>query len=76
MYKQMIKIDKDIPIPGLHLRSDETEAVGRLDIGDSILFDRDFTTQGVRSLIRCHHSSDKKFAIRTVEAGVRCWRIK
>ena len=72
----MVQIDKNVPIPGLHSKSEHSDAVGRLEIGDSVLFEGDLTTQGVRAMVRCHHSSNKKFAIRTVEGGVRCWRIE
>jgi hypothetical protein len=72
----MVQIDKNVPIPGLHIKSVHSEAVGRIDIGDSILFEGDLTTQGVRAMVRCNHSSNKKFAIRTVEGGVRRWRIE
>jgi len=79
----MIKIDKSIPIPIRTRRG--TYPFADMQIGDSffVTLKNDYKTK--RSLASSIHGSAKymkktikdfKITIRSVENGVRCWRVE
>jgi hypothetical protein len=75
----MIKIDKGLPLPTRKYGSGRPPKYpwGEMDVGDS------FYAPGVRRqsmsglALRAQKSlPGKKWAVRTVEGGVRVWRVK
>ena len=73
--KTELKIEKDIPAPAPRARG-ITAALRKMDVGDSIFLrgkkPHDVTTQ-VTILTK---KTERKFVARTVEGGLRVWRIK
>ena len=70
-----IKIEKDVPMPEFRA-SGVTAALRRMDVGDSI-FLRGKKSSNVTSLAAIlTKKTERKFATRTVEGGIRVWRIK
>lgn len=74
-----IRVDKNIPIPmgKYHYKY----PLSLMEVGDSFLIiQSDFPTTG-RSGIFAYVSqfakrNNKKFTLRTVDGGVRCWRVE
>ena len=69
----MIEIDKDWPLPGVH--NDIKTALSKLNKGDSF-FVPNLSTSGRTTLFRLAKRFDVKLATRTVDGGIRVWRIK
>lgn len=71
-----IKIERGIPIP---LRNSERESVypfAKMKIGDSFKVARD-KAQSVRASANSFGIKHKrKFVVRKIERGYRCWRVK
>ena len=75
---QIIRIDKDIPIP-FRIRAGGRKAVYpwcNMDVGDSFVFPATTKKATASSLsYRTGKLSGKRFVIRTVAEGIRCWRL-
>ena len=80
-----IKVEKGVPIPSTQHKREGLLPLGEMDIGDSILVTRkeDFYKNDaqIRSIVNwyanvVHRDKGYKFATRTVDEGVRIWRIK
>jgi hypothetical protein len=68
----MIKIDKNIPLPGAH---DETKtALSRLNVGDSF-FVPNLSISGRTTMYRLAKQFDVKLVTRSVDGGIRIWRL-
>ena len=73
----MYKIEKNIPIARQKGRpSDFTQALAKMDISDSLFVEKKITL--ISSLLRGYEkrNAPKKFVSRTIDNGVRIWRIK
>ena len=62
-----MKIEKNIPVPAKNI-----SIWGDLDVGDSVLADYKASQSAHQFGLR----HNKKFASRTVEGGIRIWRIE
>lgn len=77
----MITIEKNIPIPELKAgrKSNEIYPLSKMEIMDSFFIETN-SKEDIQS-IRSHihnpkNRKNKKFATRTVNGGIRVWRIK
>lgn len=80
----MIAIDKNIPIGGIKRGRPRMYPFAEMEIGDSCLFEK-FLDEPRKAVMRAsatagmwvkHNKSDRKFTCRTVENGIRIFRIK
>ena len=70
-----IKIEKDVPMPEFRA-SGVTAALRRMDVGDSI-FLRGKKSNNITTIVGIlTKKTERKFMTRTVEGGIRVWRIK
>jgi len=69
-----IRIDKKIPLPKRSVRRSKWgEVLNRMQIGDSILFKNPYEANSFRSAAKAHGYSVTQ---RSVDGGIRVWRIK
>lgn len=70
-------IEKNIPVP-LGKHNGKWAFVGEMEVGDSVFLDDEFTTQtrwlGQSAVKRKY--PERTFTSRSVEGGIRIWRIK
>ena len=70
-----IKIEKDVPMPEFRA-SGVTAALRKMDVGDSI-FLRGKKSNNITTIVGIlTKKTERKFMTRTVEGGIRVWRIK
>ena len=77
MKKHDLTIEKDIPIPPRRRVVDKggVATLKRMEIGDSVLFlTRKQAGVAIQELKR--NKDPRKFTTRTVEGGIRVWRIE
>jgi hypothetical protein len=74
----MFEIEKDIPLVGRN--KSRKFPLGQMEIGDSFVIpcEADEDIHRARQVASCANQryKDKKFASRTVDGGIRVWRIK
>jgi hypothetical protein len=68
----MIKIDKGIKLPSR--RNEYAEALAQMEAGDSFLV-ADFSKSQQNTFRREANKLGVRFATRTVDGGVRIWRL-
>jgi uncharacterized protein (DUF2249 family) len=69
----MYKIEKGIPMP-TKAQSPITKALHALEVGDSFLVTGKKSTQIATYIRKVKRSTNRKFAWRAVENGIRIWR--
>ena len=70
----IMKIEKGVPLP---TRSRYAMHLGDLDVGDSIFMNQnEFPHQISPAIAAYGRTHNKKFSYRSVEGGVRIWRVK
>lgn len=74
----MYEIEKGIGIPRMHRKRSEEHPFDIMDIGDSFLvqsLDKERAKVMNRLTSLAQHRKPKKFATRSVDGGIRVWRI-
>ncbi|MBL7740288.1 MAG: hypothetical protein JNK14_13815 [Chitinophagaceae bacterium] len=69
------KIEKNIPLPEAGKTNSKYAVIGDMEVGDSIFMEGKIVTS-VSCILKKYKKSGKAFSSRTVEGGVRTWRIK
>lgn len=80
----MLKIDSSIPIPEIKRSGVKKYPFDTMKVGDSFLFEHDYENNtiacqrigGMAGSWVAYNNSTRKFSCRTVENGIRVWRIK
>jgi hypothetical protein len=75
--KGVMRIEKGVPIPRPRFNS-LTDALSRMDIGDSVFIPGEKNTRPVNTHIwntKKRRPGGFRFTSRTVDGGVRVWRI-
>jgi hypothetical protein len=70
------KIDKNIPIPKRIYDSEYPYPIDNLNVGDSFFIEERTSTQVSHIISRGNKMLGKRFTSRTMDGGVRIWRIK
>ncbi len=74
--KEKIKIDKNIPIPSPRGGSASMYPLDTMEIGDSFFIGGvESRLLQIRIMGKAQTKNPKKFTTRTVDGGIRCWRI-
>lgn len=75
----MYKIEKDVPLVEWKRGPKYTYPFGDMQVGDSFFVRAEPRFRGLHNsalnFVR-KHEPDKKFSVRRVEGGFRCWRVK
>jgi hypothetical protein len=73
------KIERNVPIPPPHGRGRPVRfPFAGMAVGDSF-FVADTKSKEISNCVSNfvkHHGGNRKFTVRTVEGGARCWRVK
>jgi hypothetical protein len=72
--KNGIKIDLDVPLPNPRTAANPTldKAASQMTVGASIFFE---TNREAQQLARALLRRNRKYAVRKVDGGFRCWRL-
>lgn len=72
-----MKIEKGIPIPDGGRGRPKMYHFGEMEIGDSVFVEGQTSRGSAGGSARKYgHSNNKKFTCRTVDGGVRIWRVE
>ena len=77
----MYEIEKGIPVPIASRTRKENLPLGKMEVNDSFFFpagkEESYRIRGRISQAASHmkNRTGEVFTVRTVEGGVRCWRI-
>jgi len=70
------KIEKDVPVPNIASGKGKQVPFAVMEIGDSVLVTNDSGVRAARASASWHSKvTDKRFITRTVDGGVRIWRV-
>ena len=72
-----MKIEKGIPIPRSKFQGKYIKVVSLMEVGDSVLLNcKNTTDNSVHGIRQAGRSIGFKLSARTMDEGVRVWRVK
>lgn len=72
-----MKIEKGIPMPLSKRQGKYIKAVSLMEVGDSVLLNcKDTADNSVHAIRQAGRTIGFKMSARTMDAGVRVWRVK
>ena len=72
----LLKVENSTPAPGGRPRTEIGEVAANMQVGESLLFDKDIDAERFRQCVRWYHGNRSMSIKKVPKKGWRVWRTK